>query len=1135
MSSPAVAQITPDHSLGSESSVVENTTLNQSAAELIKGGAVRGTNLFHSFENFDVGVDQQVYFANPDGIANILSRVTGDSASTIFGTLGVAGAANLFLLNPHGIVFGENATLNLNGSFTATTADSFEFANGDSYSAVNPEIPLLTVNIPVGLQFGSEIGAIEVRGTGHNLGLIDATSFPQRDTRPAGLAVASGKSLALIGGEIELNGGNLTASGGSVYLGSVGAAGEVQLTTEQEFLFEYGNISKFDDISLTQASSIDLSDTRSGSLQIQAENITIQENSLIIANTLGTKNGGDINLRATDSLNLIGQEIANFPSAILTQVASGAAGNGSNVVLEATEFHLQDNAFIVSSTAGSGNAGTIKLTAEEVTLANRSSKQFGTGFFSLVNQAATGMGGDMTIEAGESLELLGGAQIKLSTDAPGNGGSLTLKSDRLEIWGESSAQVKIPSAIVTETGFGDTVGEGGSLDIRVNQLLLADGGRINSHAQNNGAGGDILIQTSNDNPEVIDLQITGTSSNPAHISSSVLNPYSAAAGGDLTILAQQNIVIADGGFIRSESRGLGRSGDLKIQAQNLVLENGGQISSFNHGLGTSGKLSVEATDILVTGIAPNGQQSGLLATIARTESENLIDESTASLQESEPNQYNFTLHGDSLTINEGGAVGSSTSGIVNAANLEIVIADSLTIEGTKTLLHSDGTVATIIPSSLFTRVEAGASGNGGQLKITAGNLLLDRGANISANTFGAGNAGNITIDGTNGDITVKDSTEINQIRSGITSGVENPATGDGGDIKIINVNNLFVTAGGAIGVDARTEEVRFGSGNQNPITAGQVDIDANNIILSGTLADESQLPSRISAFSEGQSNSGTVTINATQELKIVDEAEILVRNLDQGNAGNIEINTSKLTLDAGQLNAEVNSGNRGNVKLATDEISAKRRSGINTQAKGTATSGNIEIDNSGSIFLENSQIVADATQGNAGNIQIDTVGLFVDSNSIISASSELGIDGVVAINASFDETRTVGAAFPQEPLDPDVKSHQTCETNDNRDNFAYIGRGGLPINPLNSVSESDSLIDWGKSPNLAPTQAQFEPKNIAQENYSLDNRFLRQSNTSQPTEAESWRVNAAGKIELVAAINQPALRGQNHPCFATKR
>ncbi|MEO1672010.1 MAG: hypothetical protein AAFR77_14705, partial [Cyanobacteria bacterium J06631_2] len=664
----------------------------------------------------------------------------------------------------------------------------------------------------------------------------------------------------------------------------------------------------------------------------------------------------------------------------------------------------------------------------------------------------------------------------------------------------------------------------------------------NSDVKNNGQGGDISIQANNNNAETVALKVSGASStnSASNISTSVLQPDATGDGGDLIINAQHNIVVADSGFIRSETKGFGGSGNLEINAQSLILENGGRISSLNNGLGESGTLEVNATDILVTGIAASGRQSGLFTTISRTESGDSIDEETsvnvptANLQEDKKNQSNFVVNSDRLTIEEGGAIGSSTSGIVDAENLEIVIADSLTIDGTKTLLNSGGTVRNIIPSSLFTRVEENASGNGGQLNITTGNLLIDRGAKISANTFGAGNAGNIVIDGTDGDITVSDSIEIEQIRSGITSGVENPATGDGGDITITKVNNLLVAAGGAIGVDAKTEEVRFIVGNTNPITAGEIDISANSITVSGTLADESQLPSRISAFSEGESSSGTVTINATQELQVLDGAEILVRNLDQGDAGNIEINTSKLLLDGGELNAEVNSGTQGNVELNTDEIFVEQGGGINTQATGTATSGNIKIDNSGSIFLEDSQIVADATEGNAGNIQIDTVGLFTDSDSVISASSELGIDGVVAINASFDEARTVGAAFPQEPLDPDIKSNQACETSDDQNNFAYIGRGGLPVNPLNSVRASTSLVDWGTNQNLAQAQAKFELKNIAQGDYRLDDRILAQSEADQPTEAESWQVNGAGKVELVATISKPVLSGQSYQCSAVK-
>ena len=90
----AVAQITPDSSLGAENSVVD-TNGNR---DTINGGAIRDANLFHSFQEFNVEALREAYFANPDGIANIFSRVTGSNLSDIQGVLGVLGDANLYLI-----------------------------------------------------------------------------------------------------------------------------------------------------------------------------------------------------------------------------------------------------------------------------------------------------------------------------------------------------------------------------------------------------------------------------------------------------------------------------------------------------------------------------------------------------------------------------------------------------------------------------------------------------------------------------------------------------------------------------------------------------------------------------------------------------------------------------------------------------------------------------------------------------------------------------------------------------------------------------------------------------------------------------------------------------------------------------
>ncbi|NER83334.1 MAG: filamentous hemagglutinin N-terminal domain-containing protein, partial [Leptolyngbya sp. SIO1D8] len=154
---PALAQLIPDDTLGVESTVVTSSIETDNVlVEQIEGGATRGSFLFHSFFDFNIAENQQVYFANPNGIDHILTRITGLSSSNIFGTLGVSGEADLFLLNPNGVIFGPNVQLDIRGSFLVSTADSFNLGNAAEFSATDPQAPpLLIVDVPVGLQYGA--------------------------------------------------------------------------------------------------------------------------------------------------------------------------------------------------------------------------------------------------------------------------------------------------------------------------------------------------------------------------------------------------------------------------------------------------------------------------------------------------------------------------------------------------------------------------------------------------------------------------------------------------------------------------------------------------------------------------------------------------------------------------------------------------------------------------------------------------------------------------------------------------------------------------------------------------------------------------------------------------------------------
>ena len=185
-----IAQLIPDATLGAESSLVNVGD----AGARIEGGAIRGGNLFHSFQDFNVPTGQQVYFVNPDTIDTILSRVTGGNVSNIDGLLGVDGAAHLFLLNPNGVVFGLNAQLDIRGALTTSTAGALEFSDGSTFSALNPQgASLLTMSVPLGVQF---------------------RHLPQGDITSTG-SLETGQDLTLRGHQLYLEGqviagGNLT-------------------------------------------------------------------------------------------------------------------------------------------------------------------------------------------------------------------------------------------------------------------------------------------------------------------------------------------------------------------------------------------------------------------------------------------------------------------------------------------------------------------------------------------------------------------------------------------------------------------------------------------------------------------------------------------------------------------------------------------------------------------------------------------------------------------------------------------------------------------------------------------------------------------------------------------------------------
>jgi filamentous hemagglutinin family protein len=255
----------------------------------ITNGTRSGQNLFHSFREFSIPKEGSAIFdlRSSPAIDNIFSRVTGDRPSNINGLIQTIGGnrPNVFLLNPNGILFGNQARLDIGGSFLGTTAQGIQFDNGILFTNGTMAEALLNVRVPTGVQMGLSPATIQVEGKGHGL-ISQGPQLPyQRNPNVSNLQVRPDKTLALLGGEIMLNGGVLTA--GNVELGSpvAGRSGGNAFVGLQPivngFTFDYAQVGSYGNIQLLNQSLVDISRQSAGTMKINAQDLQLKEGSLL--------------------------------------------------------------------------------------------------------------------------------------------------------------------------------------------------------------------------------------------------------------------------------------------------------------------------------------------------------------------------------------------------------------------------------------------------------------------------------------------------------------------------------------------------------------------------------------------------------------------------------------------------------------------------------------------------------------------------------------------------------------------------------------------------------------------------------------------------------------------------------------
>jgi filamentous hemagglutinin family protein len=960
---PVLAQVTPDATLGGESSRV---TSPQPGGFQIDEGATRGTNLFHSFQEFSVPTNGFAYFNNAPSIQNIISRVTGASVSNIDGVIKANDTANVFLINPNGIVFGTGASLNIGGSFLASTANSVVFDNGFEFSATNPQgPPLLTVNVPLGLQFGANPGSIANQSRANGVGL----------------QVQLGRTLGLVGGEVALEGGILAVGEGRIELGSVAGNSRVRLTPNSTgYTLGYEGVDNFQDIRLTQRAAVVLANANvgGGSIQVQGRNVTLTDGSRIEVLTLGSGVGGSLTVNASGLVQLIGTASDGQSPSGIAAVTLGA-GKAGDVRLTAGQLLMRDGAVVSASTVAEGEGGSVIVEVSDSVqlIGTTPNGLFGSGIGSVTLGA--GKAGDVRLTAGQLL-VTDGAGVSANTFAQGEGGSVIVEvSDSVQLIG-TTPDGQSPSGIVAQT-----LGAGKAGDVRLTagQLLVRDGAVVSASTFGEREGGSVIVEVSDS------VQLIGTS--------------------------------ADGQFpsgIGAETQGAGKAGDVRVTAGQLLVRDGATVSASTFAEGEGGSVIVEVSDsVQLIGTTPNG------------------------------------LFGSGITAQTLGA------------------------------------------------------GKAGDVRLTAGQLLARDGAGVSASTFAQGEGGSVIVE-------VSDSVQLigtipnGQSPSGIVA--ETQGAGKAGDVRL-TAGQLLVRDGAVVSAST------FGEGEGGDLTVNA----SESVQVIGTSAD-GQFPSRLSVRAAAGSTAGNLTVQ-TRQMSVQDEAEVTVSS-PQGQAGNLTITADSLTLNRGTISAETaKSEIQGGANITLQGLDLLRmdnESLISANALEDANGGNVTIDSTFIVATppkgsEGSDITANAVRGNGGSVSITTQGLFgiefrenrTPLNDI-TVSSDFGLDGVFEQNTpGVDPSRGL-AELPTDVVDGTrlIDNRCTPAGATQRSSFVVTGRGGLPPSPTDPLTGEAVIADWvtldsqeeninGVNPKANPTRT--TPKQLV--------------------EAQGWVYGSDGRVILVAA------------------
>jgi len=999
LSSNAIAQITPDTTLGAENSLVTPTNINSLR---IDGGATRGKNLFHSFSQFNVTDGGRVYFANPAGIDNILTRVTGNSASNILGTLGVLGNANLFLLNPNGIIFGQNARLDIAGSFFASTANSLVFSNGFQFSTTNPTAPpLLTINVPVGLQFGTNRSGAIVNNAN----------------------LAAGQDLTLIGNDITSLGELIAPRGNIRVIGVTGDVAVSQLSAKNATLSAAGNLNLIEsqlqtigNLNLLAGNTVFIRDSIAKPFQAHAGgNLYLQGNQgidILALNHPQTpfQSGGNLSLVSNgiisgdahfasggkfQVLNLFGQP-GNFVSKydpIISSYSDVILGNYTGTSLKVETFGNITAGNITITGADTSLVGTdpdiptlrsgsaLILRAGLTKLDNR--PNFGASAYSITNLGTLGGNQSYAYGINNSGQVVGN-----SLDSSGNTHAFLYSSGTMTDLGTLGGSLSWAYAI---NDSGQVVGDSLNSSGNDHAFLYSSGtmtdlgtfGGITSYARGINNSGQVVGGSYNSSGNyhaflysstMIDLGTLGGSlsiANGINNSGQVVGDSLDSSGNFHAFLYSSGTMTDLGtlGGSYSYARGINNSG----QVVGDSLDSNGNTHAFFYSSGTMTDLgTLGGSYSYAYGINNSGQVVGYSLDSSGNGHAFLYSNGTiADINNLIPANSGWTL-AKALDINGSGQIvgygtigGQSLAFLLTPNSPASVGAGSITVGNISQGLGAPLTVE--MKATVDINLNGGIMANGGNINLTSNGNLSAANSSISSNTFGTGKGGDINV--ISKSIFLTDGTQIESSTFG---------TGQAGNIRVTATDTLKISGVSAGGQRGAIASNTFGAGN-----SGNVSINAGNLILQ----DGGSISSATGINSTGQG--GNLTVNA----QLVDIAGttpdgqnpsgLLSAAAGTGNAGNLTINTGQLIVrDGGGVSASsLAEGRGGNLTVNADVV----------RVQGTSANGQIP-----------SALSTDTVgTGKAGDLTINTRQLAILDGAAVSVSTfGAGQGGTMRINAT---------------------------------------------------------------------------------------------------------------------------------------